>query len=257
MDALSAVRRHYAEGICVGLTHADRLADAFAVVDRAACLLPPPWSVIHYLPGRRSVIQRTSRVEDLYHDRLVQLDASRDINNGQPSLWAAAFDCVLNHNPSRVLHLGCGSGYYTALLASLLPEAELRFRDLHPRLQAHAESVFAANDRVTPDGEPTPVDAIVCSFGCSVLSEALLSRWQDGGVLLAPVTDRRGRGVFVEAVRHGALVEVRARFYCRFVLDAEHRSFPERVVWRDAVSAPLPERGPFDLGELFSTRPAS
>ncbi|MEM9601603.1 MAG: hypothetical protein AAGA11_01960 [Pseudomonadota bacterium] len=252
MDALSPIRQHYAEAVCTGLEHAGQLIPAFASVDRAACLLPPPWSVLHHLPGRHGHVEKTSREQDLYHDRLVQLDASRRINNGQPSLWAAVFDRLLTHAPTRLLHLGCGSGYYTAILAALFPDAEVRFHDVHEPLRAHAAQLFATRQRVLVDDRHTVLDAIVCSFGCSRVAEPLVTRWQDGGVLLAPVTDRHGRGVFVEARRQGDRVEVRPLFYCAFSLDAEQAQFPQRIVWRDAVSAPWPTHGALDLGALFT-----
>ena len=50
---------------------------------------------------------------------LIALDEARGINNGQPSLWALLFDELDIGANDAVLHLGCGTGYYTAIAAQL------------------------------------------------------------------------------------------------------------------------------------------
>jgi protein-L-isoaspartate(D-aspartate) O-methyltransferase len=59
----------------------------------------------------------------VYHDVLIALDESRGINNGQPSLWAYLFDQLELAPGERVIHLGCGTGYYTAIIAELVSKA--------------------------------------------------------------------------------------------------------------------------------------
>jgi cyclopropane fatty-acyl-phospholipid synthase-like methyltransferase len=52
--------------------------------------------------------------------RYRSFDESRALNNGQPSLWASLLD-HLNLSPGEhALHLGCGTGYYSAILAELV-----------------------------------------------------------------------------------------------------------------------------------------
>ena len=60
-----------------------------------------------------------TRVDDpcnLYHDVLVVLDKIRDINNGQPSALARWIDALDLKAGDRTYHLGCGVGYYAAIL---------------------------------------------------------------------------------------------------------------------------------------------
>ena len=57
---------------------------------------------------------------NVYHDTLIALDAERGINNGQPSLWIALFDELGIAAGERVVHLGCGTGYYSAIAAELV-----------------------------------------------------------------------------------------------------------------------------------------
>ena len=52
-------------------------------------------------------------------DALIVLDEAKHLNNGQPSLWAIHLDVLQVHPGDQVLHLGCGTGYYTAIMAEL------------------------------------------------------------------------------------------------------------------------------------------
>jgi protein-L-isoaspartate(D-aspartate) O-methyltransferase len=56
----------------------------------------------------------------VYHDALIAYDEQRRLNNGLPCLWAFVFDKLLVACGERVLHLGRGMGYYTAVLAELV-----------------------------------------------------------------------------------------------------------------------------------------
>jgi protein-L-isoaspartate(D-aspartate) O-methyltransferase len=59
----------------------------------------------------------------VYHDVLIALDEARQINNGQPSLRAFLLDQLDIAAGEQVLHLGCGTGYYTAVVAELVGSA--------------------------------------------------------------------------------------------------------------------------------------
>ena len=65
---------------------------------------------------RRQPEPRISRCFNCTHE-------SRGINNGQPSLWAYLFDHLDLLPGEQVLHLGCGTGYYTAIIAELVGSA--------------------------------------------------------------------------------------------------------------------------------------
>ena len=89
---------------------------AFAKVPREAFLGPPPWS---FGSGGTASWATTSDPEALYQDRLVVLNRAKGINNGQPSLHAKCIAALHPVKPDHVLHLGAGTGYYTAILAEL------------------------------------------------------------------------------------------------------------------------------------------
>src|SRR5207302_2906792 len=48
---------------------------------------------------------------------LVAIDAARGLNNGQPGSLAAWLDALELRRGASVLHVGCGVGYYTAIIA--------------------------------------------------------------------------------------------------------------------------------------------
>src|SRR5208337_1817114 len=56
----------------------------------------------------------------LCHDALVAIDETRRPNNGQPSLWASLFDQLGLARGDRVVHIGAGTGYYSAILAEIV-----------------------------------------------------------------------------------------------------------------------------------------
>src|SRR3954452_1280292 len=92
-----------------------RIEQAFASVPREAFLPPSPWTVISL-----GVATRTSEIADIYDNVLVAIDPERGINNGEPALHAAWIDTVSPQPGETVIHVGAGTGYYTAILALLV-----------------------------------------------------------------------------------------------------------------------------------------
>jgi protein-L-isoaspartate(D-aspartate) O-methyltransferase len=98
------------------------LVDAFATVSREHFLGPGPWQIVAPVqPGRPTY--RTTEDADprhLYHNVLVAIDPDRQLNNGEPSMLALCFDALELKAGDRVIHIGCGVGYYTAILAEVV-----------------------------------------------------------------------------------------------------------------------------------------
>jgi protein-L-isoaspartate(D-aspartate) O-methyltransferase len=55
----------------------------------------------------------------LYQDVVVAIAPERKINNGQPVLHAMCLAALDVKQGEKVLHVGAGTGYYTALMARL------------------------------------------------------------------------------------------------------------------------------------------
>lgn len=119
---LAIVRRAFARQMLaiLGVDNA-AVAAAFAAVPREAFLGPPPWTAVspsigyHVLPGTDPVV--------LYQDLVIALDPARGVNNGSPSLHARLLDALDPKPGEHVVHIGAGSGYFTAILAELVGAA--------------------------------------------------------------------------------------------------------------------------------------
>ena len=123
MIDLETERRQFAEQLrAAARLTSDTLVDALAHVPRERFLGPGPWLV----RGEGDRAARATPDADprhVYQNVSVALDASRDLYNGQPGLVAAWLDDLGIRPGDRALHIGCGTGYYSALIAELTARA--------------------------------------------------------------------------------------------------------------------------------------
>lgn len=113
----------------------------------------------------------------------------------QPSLVAHMTEQLALTVRSRVLEIGTGSGYQTAILAEIAAAVYTieRLPELAASAQARLLELGYRNVRFrTGDGalgwpEEAPFDAIVVTAAARVLPPALLEQLQPGGKLVAPV----------------------------------------------------------------------
>jgi protein-L-isoaspartate(D-aspartate) O-methyltransferase len=99
------------------------VVNAFAMVPREQFVGPGPWRIKSPMDLGEYWTTDDDNPSHVYHDVLIALDESRGINNGQPSLWAYLFDHLELVPGEQALHLGCGTGYYTAIIAELVGRA--------------------------------------------------------------------------------------------------------------------------------------
>jgi protein-L-isoaspartate(D-aspartate) O-methyltransferase len=117
-----------------------RVEQAFASVPREDFLPPPPWTAISM-----GVATRTSDIAEIYDNVLVAIDPERGINNGEPALHAAWIDAVGPQPGETVIHVGAGTGYYTAILSLLVqPEGRVEAFEYEADLAAQAARNLAA-----------------------------------------------------------------------------------------------------------------
>ncbi len=118
--AVREARRWFAEELrFVARVSAEEVVEAFATVPRERFVVPPPLRILSPWDMRSYWTPPDTGPAAVYHDVLIAYDEARWLNNGQPSLWAFLLDKVKVGRGERVLHLGCGMGYYTAILAEL------------------------------------------------------------------------------------------------------------------------------------------
>lgn len=112
-------RQIYAKQILAkaGVARNDRLLAAFAKVPREEFIGSPPW-VYKDFHNYREMASADPVV--LYQDMLIGIDTARGVNNGMPSLHAAALHALGIREGETVAHLGAGTGYYSAIIAELV-----------------------------------------------------------------------------------------------------------------------------------------
>jgi protein-L-isoaspartate(D-aspartate) O-methyltransferase len=149
--------------------------------------------------------------KDLYKDALIVLDAAKRLNNGQPSLWAIHLDLLDVHPGFHVLHLGCGTGYYSAILAELVgPSGCVIAVEIDESLADRARVALKPWPQVAfvhadgARGPFDPADAIVVSAGATHPLQAWLAALKPEGKLLFPLTPARGPGAMAYLTRKSA-----------------------------------------------------
>ena len=112
---LAIVRRAYAKHVLANADVDDAHVEAaFAAVRREAFLGPGPWLMPRW--SRRYVLTPSDDPVYLYQDALVGIVPERDLNNGQPSLHAMLIAAAASRPGEHVVHIGAGTGYYTAIM---------------------------------------------------------------------------------------------------------------------------------------------
>jgi protein-L-isoaspartate(D-aspartate) O-methyltransferase len=208
-ESLARVRQWFAEELRFVSNLGSRgLVDAFATVPRERFVGPGPWRIRSPMDRAQYWTTNDADPRHVYHDALIALDETRALNNGQPSLWALLFDQL---NPSRgthVLHLGCGTGYYSAILAELVgPQGKVTALEIDEKLAERARIALGLWPQVTvvaADGAsyvPGAVDAIVASAGATHPLPIWLDGLKPDGRLLLPLTAEDRGGAMLLATR--------------------------------------------------------
>lgn len=196
MDPLDAVRREYAQKIrALAEIRSDALVRAFAAVEREAFVGPGPWQILRLPEVTRYETTPDADPRRLYENVLVALDASRNLNNGEPAALARWLDRLDLAPGSRFLHIGCGAGYYTAIAAECVGAAGAAVGvEVDPTLAARARRSLVRwrNTRVIAgDGSAIgaePFDAILVNAGATEPLARWLDALADAGRLLVPLT---------------------------------------------------------------------
>ncbi len=133
MDRVTAARMQYVTDLEERLElRSSDVVRAFATVPRERFVGEGPWLLSGGDPYLRTPDADPAR---LYADVLVALDAERELNNGRPSSHALWMDRLGVRKGDRVLHVGAGTGYYTAILAEIVgPEGAVIAAEVNPLL---------------------------------------------------------------------------------------------------------------------------
>ncbi len=117
----------------------------------------------------------------------------------QPLMVASMTQLLMQHHCQKVLEIGTGSGYQTAVLAQLVERvysveriAELQYQakrrlknlDLHNIQMRHGDGWQGWSSK-------SPFDGIIVTAAAQSIPQALLDQLADGGVLIIPVGTER------------------------------------------------------------------
>jgi protein-L-isoaspartate(D-aspartate) O-methyltransferase len=181
-----------------------RVAEAFRKIDRA-----------HFVPEGSEL--------EAYVDRPVSIPERQ--TTSQPSLIARMIDAAAIQPDDRVLEIGTGYGFQTALMAVLAKEVVSIERSprLAKRARSNLESAGLHNVEVhAADGwkgwpDRAPYGAAVVSAAADRMPDALVEQLDEEGRLVVPLKRRGSDDVILFERRKGKLVEVGLLTPARFV----------------------------------------
>jgi protein-L-isoaspartate(D-aspartate) O-methyltransferase len=204
---LEDYRQFYAEEIRLAANiTSTALVEAFARVPRENFLGPGPWKIASAdlgLGGMASYIQtEDDDPRHVYHNVPVALDPVRDLNNGQPAALAKWIDALAIKSEMRVYHLGCGTGYFTAIMAEVVGRnGSVVASEIDPELATRASTNLAGYANVSvhsgdgADLDRGEYDAMLINAGVTHPHPTWLERLSLGGSLVLPLTVAAGMGM--------------------------------------------------------------
>ncbi|GDY24416.1 MULTISPECIES: protein-L-isoaspartate(D-aspartate) O-methyltransferase [unclassified Agarivorans] len=124
----------------------------------------------------------------------------------QPYIVAKMTEILLQTNPKKVLEIGTGSGYQTAVLASLVDQVysveriktlqfqakrRLKLLDLHNVATKHGDGWKGWSSK-------GPFDAIIVTAAAAAIPEALVAQLSVGGRMIIPVGEQQQQQTLVQ-----------------------------------------------------------
>ena len=201
MTDLTQYRRFFAEEIeAVAKLQTPGLVEALATVPREQFLRPGPWTILADADFMSGVAMRTRTTPDadprrVYHNIVIAIDPARQLFNGQPSTLTVWIDALGLAPGARVLHVGSGLGYYTAILAQAAGSSgRVTAYEVDETLAVEARQNLAFMPWVNVrhgDASQTcdeTFDAILVNAGVTHPLDAWLDALATGGRLILPLT---------------------------------------------------------------------
>lgn len=157
-----------------------------------------------------------------YDDHPLPIGEEQTIS--QPYIVALMLEALALAPQDKVLEVGTGSGYVTALLAQLTaqvismerhPALAFAARELLTRL-GYSTVIVLAGDGSLGYPQSAPYDVIVVSAAASELPKALLEQLAEGGRLIIPVGGEDSQQLQLIRMKNGQ-PEIELRELCRFV----------------------------------------
>jgi len=201
-SGLDAIRSFYAAMMALASGSADpRFERAFELVRREAFVGPGPWRISIY---HRGVETPSADPVFLYQNVLVNLDAAKGINNGEPFLHAAWMGAVEPKPNETVCHIGAGTGYYTAILSVLtLPGGRVNAFEIEQELANKARDNLRPFEGISVTlGDATklplpPSDLIYVNAGVTAPPVSWLQALRPNGRMIFPWRPSEAEGLAI------------------------------------------------------------
>lgn len=184
--------------------HDQRVLDAMNKVPRHEFLSPQDW-------------------KEAYADHPVVIPEQQ--TTSQPYMIACMLQSAEIQPQDRVLEIGAGSGYQTALMAELAAKviAVERYQSLADGARealarlGYGNITVLAGDGSLGAPQFAPYDAIIVSAAAPRIPNALVEQLAPGGRLIIPVGDAHQQALQLARKQQDGTVTVRALEGCRFV----------------------------------------
>lgn len=193
MTRLEAHRVFFADLItaAVGVQNSS-LTAAFASVRRESFLGPGPWRVF---VGAGYITTPSADPAFLYQDVAIAISEQKKVNNGQPMLHAISMAALDPKPGETAIHIGAGTGYYTAVLSNLVgPTGQVFAYEIDAEIAGRATANLASIPNVSINARsgaeaPLPAcDLCYVNAGATMPLDIWLDALWPGGRLLFPLT---------------------------------------------------------------------
>lgn len=171
----------------------EALRRALAEVPRERFLPRGPWLEIGAGAGYQSTPD--ADLSRVYRDVAIAIDPARLLNNSQPSLMARLLDALEVRSGETALHLGCATGYYTAILARMVaPGGRVIAYEIAPDIASRARRALRRDRAVelrqedVLDATLPAADVVWVDAGATRVRAAWLDALRPGGRLAVPLT---------------------------------------------------------------------
>ena len=167
-----------------------------------------------------------------YEDRALSVGLGQTIS--QPYIVALMTELLQVEAPHRVLEIGTGTGYQTAILAGLcrrvytierIAELSAAARGLLNRL-GYTNIEYRLADGTLGWPEEAPFDRIIVTAAAPAVVQPLVDQLAEGGRLVIPVGDEGAQRLITVERRQGRTIE-RPSIPVRFVKLIGEAGFPE------------------------------
>lgn len=166
----------------------------------------------------------SSELDYAYYNEPLPIKKNQTIS--QPAVVSRMTEWLDVRQGQKVLEIGTGSGWQTAILSYLVGQGTVYSVEIKPELvkfaQENLEKLGINNvNMILSDGsigysKASPYDRIMITAACTEIPLPLLDQLADGGLLIAPVGDSSQSLVLLQKTRKG-IIEIKNESHYVFV----------------------------------------